>query len=114
MNYPYKYLENEKRRRDNEKNPRLLITVTVVNDNLIRVVCNFIYKFKPSNMIKNRPNFKNLLVRIYESRKKMVMTNNIIREMEALGKPTDVYRRNLQLLEKDIRSCQLMMKKNYG
>ncbi len=65
-------------------------------------------------MINNKPNFKNLLVRIYESRKKMVMVNNMIREKEALGKPTGVYRRNLQLLEKEIRSCQMMMKKNYG
>ncbi len=65
-------------------------------------------------MIKNKANFKNLLVRIYESRKKMVIIDHMIREMEALGKPTGVYRRNLQLLEKDIRSCQLKMKKNYG
>ena len=65
-------------------------------------------------MVKNRPNFKNLLVRIYESRKKIIMTNNQIREMEALGKPTGVYRRNLQLLEKEIRSCQMMMRKNFG
>ncbi len=64
--------------------------------------------------MKNKPNFKNLLVRIYESRKKMVIVNQMIREMEALGKPTGVYRRNLQLLEKEIRSCQLMMKKNFG
>ncbi|HYW95776.1 MAG TPA: hypothetical protein VE870_09325 [Bacteroidales bacterium] len=65
-------------------------------------------------MTKNQHSFKNLLVRIYESRKKITMTNNMIREMEAMGKPTDVYRRNLQLLEKEIRSCQLRMRKNYG
>ncbi len=65
-------------------------------------------------MTKNRHSVKNLLVKIYESQKKMIMTNNKIRELEASGKPTDVYRRNLRLLENEIRACRQMMKKNFS
>jgi hypothetical protein len=57
-------------------------------------------------------NFKNLLVRVYECQKKMNIVQNLIREMEAIGKPTDVYRRNLKLLEKDLRSSQMELRKS--
>lgn len=63
-------------------------------------------------MFKRKVNFKNLMVRVYECQKKMNIVQNLIREMEALGKPTEVYRRNLKLLEKDLRSTQLELKRS--